>query len=413
MLVIRVSYFMLAILSILQIISAGCTRNDRNPVGSQLPDEDWFGEGPFIDTLSTDDELTVMMREGAGASPFLVVGSHSELVSRSLIRFLILPSADSVLAARLEFRVHDLIGTDALTVSVYRLTNSDWVEAETTWDLVSGKEGEDPLSWETPGGDFDGGAPLSSAEVTTSLIDSTFTVELEPALISSWIDSTAENAGLILALENEGSYPGLVEFRSRQMASAEEFLGPQLYVKYTKAEDPDSVVEGTIVVTEDATIYRYDGEVPGGSLRVGSVPQFRTFIRFDTSIFSKATSVRRATLFLPIIEKAPRERDFTVGAYMITGDWDADLTPLNFTPLDTVEIGEQDTVALDVTDIAWGWVSGTIENNGVSIKASVERGMFGYVDIEGGSVGKDRGPLCIVEYSQPPSVNRGSKERAR
>jgi len=37
-----VVYFMLFMLMV------SCARNDRNPVGTDLPDDDWYGEGPFL-----------------------------------------------------------------------------------------------------------------------------------------------------------------------------------------------------------------------------------------------------------------------------------------------------------------------------------------------------------------------------
>ena len=144
---------------------------------------------------------------------------------------------------------------------------------------------------------------------------------------------------------------------------------------------------------------------------MGSLPQYRTFISFDISDFSEATSVRRATLFIPILDRTPPDRDIAVGTYVITGEWEADQTPLNFTPLDTVEVDDEEMIELDVTDLVWGWVSGTVDNNGVSIKASVERGKFGYVDFEEGSGSMENGPFCVIEYSEPPSVNTGSEKR--
>ena len=98
---------------------------------------------------------------------------------------------------------------------------------------------------------------------------------------------------------------------------------------------------------------------------------------------------------------------------MVTGEWDAKLTPLIFSPMDTVEVTDEGDVELDITDLAWGWVGGTVENNGISIKASVERGKFGYIDFEGDSGSTDHGPFCIIEYTRPPPSNRGSAERIR
>ena len=171
---------------ILTLLITGCSTNDRNPVGPQLPDEGWFGEGPFLDTLYTVDELTARIQEGAGASPFLVVGADAELVSRALIRFLFLPEADSILTARLDFRGHALIGTDALTLEVYLLDNAEWVESETTWALVSGTETEDPVGWTTPGGDLETGSPSRKGEVTASVFDSTFSIALDPNAVRLW-----------------------------------------------------------------------------------------------------------------------------------------------------------------------------------------------------------------------------------
>jgi hypothetical protein len=407
------SFGILTILSVVFVLLVGCSRTDQNPVGTQLPDEDWYGDGPFADTLLVEEEMTVELREGTGASPFLLIGADAGLVSRALVKVSLLPAADSVLVSRLELKVHDFIAAERLTISVFLVTNPDWVEAEATWDLASGLETEDPISWGTPGGDYDGSTLIGSAEVTSASIDSTISIELDHSIVNAWIDSTLENSGLILIAESEGISPGVVEFRSRQSMTAEEFLGPQLYIEYTKEEDPDSVVEGRISITEDVTLYRFESDVPGGSLRVGSVPQYRTFIKFDTSRFSSSEFVRRATLLLPVNERHPADRSIVVGVYQITGDWDSEMTPLNFTALDSVEIGEEEEIELQVTNLVWGWVSGTTENYGFSVKATVERGKIGYVDLETSAEGEGRGPRCIIVYTRPPQLAPEPSKRTK
>jgi len=391
--------------SLLTVLLGACTRNDKNPIGTDLPDDDWYGNGPFVDTLFVEDEMTARLFESAGASPFLLVGEHEGLISRAVVKASILPAADSVLTASLELRVYELQGAGQITISVFPMTEPGWEEAEASWDLASGTELEDPVEWAAPGGDYDASTLLGQTVVTESLTDSTLVLELDPSIVTAWMDSTVENSGLMLIAEGEGMSPGLVAFRSRQSAnvSGEDYLGPQLFLQYTKQDDPDSTVEGRISITEDVTLYRYDGEPPSGLLRVGSVPQYRSYLSFDMSIYDASTSIRHATLVLPVSDRLPPEGGLVAGVFKITGDWDEGETPLEFTTLDSVEVGDDDEVRLQITDMAWGWVSGVIENHGIAVKATVERGKFRFVDFEGSGQGPMTGPRCIVEYTTPPT----------
>jgi hypothetical protein len=400
-------------LSLLVMVVLGCARNQENPVGVSLPDDDWFGQGPFLDTLILEESLSVRVEESAGAAPFLLAGSEDGLVSRALVRFSSLPAADSVIVARLEVTLDDLIGTEELTLDVFLLTNAEWEESQVTWELRSGSEDEDSVFWESPGGDFDDSGPLASFSVTSTSIDSTLEVEIDPSLINAWIDSTTENAGLIIVPRFLDA--GIAEFRSRQSPSDEENPAPHLFLEYMKSDESDSIVSGSILVGEDATIYYYeDLDVPPELyLRVGSVPQYRAFLRFSTDSLSQAATVRKANLELPIQGRVPPDRAFIVAALRITGDWDGVLTPLEFSPLDSVEVGSEGIAALDVTALVWGWVSQNIENDGVAVKASVERGRYGYADFAVGTAGEV--PRCIIEYTLPPQEVKGPtrKEKAR
>lgn len=399
----------------LSVLVSACTRNENNPIGTDLAEDDWYGDGPFIDTLYVENEMSAKLSEGTGASPFLLVGEDEGLISRAIVKTALLPAADSILTASLELKVHALYGTGDISISVFPLTEQDWVEAEASWDLASGKETEDPVPWGAPGGDYDPSTLLGQAVVTESLVDSTLVVELDPSIVTAWLDSTVDNAGLLLVAEGEGMSPGIVEFRSRQSVNigGEDYLGPQMFLEYTKQDDPDSTVEGRISVTEDVTLYQYDEDVPTGLLRVGSVPQYRSYLSFDMSSFTSATSIRNATLVLPVSDRYPEEGSLTVGVFVITGEWNEELTPLDFTAGDSVTIGNDPEVRLQITSLAWGWVTNTIDNNGISIKATVERGRVGFSDFEGRGSEQNSGPRCIVEYTIPPTEIPVKPDRVR
>lgn len=401
-------------LALFLVVLCGCARRQENPVGPSLPDDGWFGRGPFLDTLSVGESLSVRMEESAGASPFLLVGSEGGLVSRALVRFSLLPDVDSVRVAVLELSLNDLVESEELTIDVFLVTNAEWEESQVTWELSSGAPDSDPVAWGTPGGDYDASAPLATVSVTSSSIDSTLEIELDPGLVDAWIDSTTENAGVILIARGEGTEAGIAEFRSRQTPSGEEESpAPHLFLEYTKSDEPDSIVSGSILVGEDASIYEYDGMVGAEHLRVGSIPQYRTFLAFATDGLSEAAMVRKAVLELPVAERVPRDRDIVVSGLRITGDWNGVSTPLEFSPLDTVAVPSEGVASLDITSLVWAWVSRTIENDGVAVKASVERGKYGYADFSTAPVGGS--PRCVVEYTLPPEEvgKPQAKERTR
>lgn len=390
---------------------AGCSRRDRNPVGSDLPDDDWFGEGPFLDTIPVSEHLTVRLFESAGASPFLLVGSREGLVARSLVRFLVIPEADTILSSKLELTVDELIDTEQLTLTVYPVTEADWEESETTWELMSGTPDEDPVAWNTPGGDFDFSDPLGSVTVTGSDVDSTILIDLDVERIRAWEDTTIDNTGLILIAEDEAGVSGVAEFRSRQFFGEDSNPGPHLLLEYTRPDNPDSVVEGRVLVGEDATLYDFPEDPPDDVLRVGSVPQFRTLLKFDLESFGREIMIRKAVIQLPVRDIVPDERALVLSVLRVTGDWEGADTPLEFTTIDSVEVSADGVPRLGITNLAWSWVGEIIENQGVAVKASVERGRYGYVDFESGSTDAESGPVLVVEYSIPPSSLEGESRR--
>ncbi len=407
----RVLTAVLLAVTAIAVLTQGCSRRDRNPVGSDLPDEEWFGEGPFLDTIPVAEELNVRITESAGAAPFLLAGAHDGLVARSLVRFLVVPDADTIFTSRLELMLDNLLDTDQLTLTVYPLTSTGWEEGETTWELMSGTPDEDPVSWNMPGGDFDASDPLGSVTVTESDVDSVVSIDLDIDIVRSWEDTTMENAGLILVAEDETGSAGVAEFRSRQ-SFGEDSPGPHLFLEYTRADDPDSVVEGRVLVGEDATLYDFQGEPPPGVLRVGSVPQYRTFLMFDLESYGPETMIRKAFLLLPVRNTVPEDRSIVVSALRISGEWDGASTPLEFTTLDSVEVSADDVPRIGITNLAWSWVGDLLENHGVAVKASVERGRYGYVDLAADPSGGSQGPSLVIEYTLPPSAP-GEEPRRR
>jgi hypothetical protein len=283
-----------------------------------------------------------------------------------------------------------------------------------TWDLLSGTTEEDPVYWNIPGGDFDSSAPLGSLRITSADIDSTLEVSLDTSLVQAWIDSTESNTGIILVARGEGGetgFRGFLEMSSRQSPGEGDEAAPHLYLEYEREDIPDSIVSGSILVGEDATIYDYAGEVPEDLLRVGSVPQYRTFLMFPTDSLPPALMVRKARLELSVAARVPEDRELAVAALRIVGDWDGASTSLEFTTIDTVEVGTEGTVDMDVTSLVWSWVSGTLENDGVAVKATVERGRYVYADFFLQAPGEP--PRCIIEYTLPPETAKEPQQKVK
>lgn len=93
--------------------------------------------------------------------------------------------------AYLTFTINTAGGDTAVTA--YALSN-DWVETQVTWNRYS-----TGYLWTTAGGDF-GQAAGDTIEISAI---GTYTMEIDAALVQSWIDLTGSNFGLLLKASNE------------------------------------------------------------------------------------------------------------------------------------------------------------------------------------------------------------------
>lgn len=210
-----------------------------------LPLESSTAQQEVVLTPSKDNTL-YQDTDGAisnGAGSFLFFGATNQgALRRALMMFDVagsLPAGAQVQSATLQITVTKTIAPSS-SVTVHRV-QQDWGEGTSD---ASGNEGAGTAStandatwkhtffdgqvWDALGGDFDSGALTSTQAGSGGAVDFPSTDDLV-ALVQSWLDTPAENFGVIL-IGNENSSPTTKRIGSREGAQSDR---PQLTVSYS------------------------------------------------------------------------------------------------------------------------------------------------------------------------------------
>lgn len=114
-------------------------------LSSQTVPDSWINGEPGMEDTNYDPDVTDQLRVGE----YILHGGVGPTIARALLKFdtSVIPSGATIDAAKLRFRVS--FRTATATGYVNRLTTTDWVEGQVTWN-----ERYAANSWGTPGGDF-------------------------------------------------------------------------------------------------------------------------------------------------------------------------------------------------------------------------------------------------------------------
>ncbi len=390
------------------LLLSGCTERKGSPVGIDLIDEDQLGEGPVETVVFAVEDTSFLEQINAGASTELLVGSEGQSVMRSLLRFELLPEADSVLRATVKFRRSPNYSVSSLEIIAYPVT-ADWDEIAATWE-ISDKDslGED-ISWNQAGGDFD---PVEAGRFffDSAGEDTLFEMDLDTELVEDWIDGDVQNNGIILVSSLEGTDFAVASFVSRQ--SADGIGEPAIEVEYSTEDDPDSTKLAEFFVTNDVVLYGYQGPDLFDYPLLGDIPAFRTFLRFDFPGFDTTWTVIRADLSIHLADTSHLHSDLKIEAFAILDSiWNGPDTEIDNSILASTTVSPGDSLfELNMTGMVQLWVSGDFDNDGIVLRMGRSTDLFGFLGLEGAFTSNpDRRPSLEIFYHIPgdPPIGKG------
>jgi hypothetical protein len=393
----------------LVLMLSGCTERKGSPVGIDLIDEDQIGEGPVEIIVFAIDDTSFLEQVNAGASTELIVGSEGQSVMRSLLRFELLPEADSVLRATVKFRRSPNYSASTLEIIAYSVT-ADWDEIIATWEISDKDSLGEEVSWNQPGGDFD---PMEVGRFSFDSTgeDSLFEMDLDTELVKDWIEGDVQNNGIILVSSLEGSDFTVASFVSRQ--SADGIGEPTIEVEYVTEDDPDTTKLAEFLVSNDVVLYGYEGSDRFEHPLLGDIPAFRTILRFDFPGFDSTWTIIRADLNVHLADTTHLHGDREVEAFAVLDSiWNGPDTEVDNSILANTTVSPGDSILeLNMTGMVQLWVSGDFDNNGIILRMGRSTDLFGFLGLHGSSASDpDRRPFLEIFYHVPGDPPFGSGE---
>jgi hypothetical protein len=230
--------------------------------------------GIFLDTLYAISDTSIV--EGKISTAFsgkILLGSYKDFETRFLIRFLSIP-ADSFQIDSLRLILNSTSNQgealSPLTGSAYMVTE-DWEESVNVDENWNWREKIDN-SPET----------ITDFELSDDS-ESTHTIELSPALMKTWQDTTGggNNFGLLVDF-NSASY--IKEFGSTNNSTSS--LLPRLVAVYYD-KSLDSTRHDTLYADKDASLIDFTGSFNPDFVQIGSGYSVKSFFKFDVNAIPK------------------------------------------------------------------------------------------------------------------------------
>jgi hypothetical protein len=189
---------------------------------------------PLTVQPSTKDTYLVvnLNTNNYGTSVDLIIRDRSGFTRRVLLEFDLsgLPAGQTITSASLRLNYYNKADTDPVgkTVWAYKLTRTDWVEIEATWN--SYKTGS---AWTAAGGDYVTSSPAGGSVAVPAGYD---WVSFDVLAIVQDAYAASKNAEFLVKLETEGLSSGysFVYFHSNNYA-VDTNLCPKLIIEYTPA----------------------------------------------------------------------------------------------------------------------------------------------------------------------------------
>ena len=152
-----------------------------------------------------------------------------------------LPADATIDSAELDLTVYSTAGTSTVDTTIARLTRTDWVEAEATYNSYSTGN-----LWSTPGGDFT--AVDSFTVDTMPAFPATWTIDGLETLVQDALDNRSGLLSLLLKKTLESGGTRLVRIRDSEYATVDD--RPKLTITYTEAAAAASGVAPSIDIVQ-------------------------------------------------------------------------------------------------------------------------------------------------------------------
>ncbi len=335
-------------------------------------------------------EKTAGKALNTGDSPLLILGQADNKNASVLMKFGKFPDSAVVESAELMLKTFQSLGdtTGTMQASVYRVTQS--------WD-------EKELTFESFGDQFDP-TPITTVTLTPSDSD-TVVVQLDPDLVTGWIDSTIDNYGIYIRVE-EGRF-------FKQVFSGNSLQNPpRLQLKYHKINQQDTTLTADAQVEADVFIFKQLFPLEEGPLYVSDGDDYRTLLKFDLSALPKQATINRAVLKLTVDSThsfLSKTDGHAIDLFRLTEE----STDPNAAKLDSaqainsvaqVAVAATRSLSIDVGSQVQSWSFGTNENFGmlvVSRRASRDLYRTAFFSSKMDST---KAPYLMVYFTVPPDV---------
>lgn len=377
----------------------GCGQDEDSSILFERNPRTDTGTGPF-DTLTAAvaANTTIQAPFTTGSSPALLAGHLADgFEGRPYFRFTSLPdSADvaAVLSATIAVMVRDRYGanTDSVMLSLYR--------ASATWKA-------DSLDYDaTPHDETEGNRAGDFSPRVGAVEDTTRLSLRADALVASWIAEPDSNFGVFVGTQALDAMVRLYSVEANPGVRT-----PLLTLVYRSA-DGDTVTTTTSASADGYALRRPDPPEPGArSLEIAGGWALRSLIRFDADSLRAAipeeATISRARLVLTV-ESAERLRgSVPLALYGVTTEWsegsaDSIVTASGASAVTNYGSG---TLAFDIAGLVRNWLSGSLANNGMLIRSTVEPSDLTRLTVAGrlSETAASRPRLELV-YTMPPGA---------
>lgn len=271
------SLFIFILLCVLLFV--WCTQKESSPVGSSYLDENTFGliAQKMLYPASSDTSFYTPVSTVSGK--YLYIGQMKDMHAYSLLRFTGIEDSVEIDSAVIAFTVYRLINTSTLpaVIDVYAAA-STWDDSSVTYEDVHSR-----LI----------GNHLGSITVSSDTTDSLF-FRLDKDLVEIWMDSSKSDQNYGLYLDSNDDF--MIQCYSRDISSSIGY-GPVLMLY--SSEDTLRYPK-FIEASQDIFLPSTSNEIDSDRLIIESGTAYRTYIKFDLSIFEPTDIINRALLILSV-----------------------------------------------------------------------------------------------------------------
>lgn len=273
----------LMFVSLIFVVACG---GDKSIQGIDLADQQ--DKGSFGKATLDSTEFEETFRKGipnTGQSPFLFLGTVDAMSSQILVRFDPLPDSIVVDSATLLLHTDAYYGDDLADFKAVAYQ----VASDTSWnEQTVSLENFDPRSRVGPVGEATVIAPVGNLLRE----DLQVAIDVDPALINSWIDTTdsVKNEGFLIDFSSSRY---INEFYSRESTTGR----PELVLRYMK---DDSVRTITVISSADASLVQALEPLPAGPIYAANGINQQTVAVFDVGNIPREATINKAKMVLNV-----------------------------------------------------------------------------------------------------------------